>query len=106
MTGTEQASALAVDLRKYADRTTGDRFNPDELCPECKGQGGGTRDFHAQVCGTIEDDETRAQFHAQNCRTETWTCRACHGSGKLVGLPRAIYMARGGLPPVQIRGYA
>ena len=84
----------------------GQRIAAAEVCPECKGAGGGERVLHAQVCGTIEDDEARDQFHNLHCHVEPWTCRACGGSGRLIGLARAIYMARGGLPPVQTRGFA
>jgi hypothetical protein len=81
--------------------------DPAEVrCPECKGRGQWVQERHAQVCGTLEDDETRAHFCAANCSKETVTCRVCGGSGELVGIARAVYMARGGAAPVQLRGYS
>jgi len=78
----------------------------DTTCPECKGRGGWLDERHAQVCGTIEDDETRAHFCHANCSKETVTCRVCEGSGELAGVARAVYMARGGVAPVPFRGYS
>lgn len=78
----------------------------DKGCPECKGNGQYIYERHAQVCGTIEDDEERASFCHANCSKETVTCRVCDGSGTLEGVDRAVYMARGGAAPVPFRGYA
>lgn len=78
----------------------------DNACPECKGRGSHHVERHAQVCGTFEDEETRAHFCAANCQVEDVECRVCRGSGILVGIPRATYMARGGAAPIQRRGYA
>jgi DnaJ-class molecular chaperone len=77
-----------------------------DACPECKGVGSHHVERHAQVCGTFEDEETRAHFCAANCSVGDVECRVCHGTGILAGVPRAVYMARGGAAPVPFRGYA
>lgn len=75
-------------------------------CPECKGKGSWFEVRHAQICGAIEDEETRAHFHHANCSEQKRTCRVCGGSGELVGVACAVYMARGGAPPIQRQGWA
>jgi hypothetical protein len=74
--------------------------------PECKGEGHYVYERHAQVCGTIEDDETRAHFCHANCQREDVTCRVCGGNGFVSALQAATYRARGGAAPVQRRGFA
>ncbi len=86
--------------------TAATRPESSAACPECEGRGFDHLERHAQVCGTLEDEETRAHFCAANCSIEDVECRVCHGTGKLVGLPRAVYMARGGAASVPFRGFA
>lgn len=75
-------------------------------CPECKGEGRFRGVRHAQVCGTIEDDETRHHFCYANCERYDHECRVCRGKATLDGIQLAVYKARGGAPPVQRRGFA
>jgi hypothetical protein len=78
----------------------------EQLCPECEGKGEWLSVRHAQVCGTLEDDEERERFHNLNCAEEKMRCRVCGGMGFLDEVALAIYKARGGAAPIQRRGFA
>jgi hypothetical protein len=74
---------------------------PDD-CPACRGTKGRTV---GPFCDAPYEHESIAECDCGSPAIFT-RCRVCKGSGELVGLPRATYMARGGAAPVQRRGFA
>lgn len=77
-----------------------------DTCPECKGAGGYRYEQHAHLCGAFVDEEENAHFHHANCSSEWVTCPVCHGKGTLAAIQLAVYKARGGAPPDQLRGFS
>lgn len=67
------------------------------MCPECDGECGYWHTHHDQLCGTVEECFCEPEWH---------DCRECRGRGTVDGIQLAIYRARGGSAPVQLRGYA
>ena len=72
-------------------------------CPDCKGAKGWQRVVHTQVCGQLEEWE---DHHARYCVDESGECPTCRGDGTISDVQMAVYRARGGPAPTQVRGYA
>jgi hypothetical protein len=76
----------------------------ETICPCCGGSKGKWQHFEGETRAwegwDHTDDETC------ECGPSFVACLACKGTGELVGLPRAILLARGDIAPVQRRGFA
>lgn len=71
-------------------------LSKDERCMDCDGRG---YNEVAIICMGCDDSHE----HEKPPHIE---CRTCHGSGRLIGLARAIRIARGGPAPIPMRGFA
>lgn len=77
-------------------------MSDETVCPECRGERGYTTGPFCDAPYEHEDVE------ACDCGGPAvfTPCRVCKGTGELVGIRRATYLARGGAAPVQRRGFA
>jgi hypothetical protein len=73
----------------------------DTICPCCNGRKGWWQHFEdVDLSDHVADDvmcECGPLFHE---------CSCCEGTGELVGLKRAILLARGDIAPIHRRGHA
>lgn len=76
------------------------RAGQADACPDCKGERGW---WGPILCVAPYEHEGVDDC---GCPRDWNECRTCHGTGILTGVPRAVYMARGGPAPVQLRGYS
>jgi hypothetical protein len=75
-------------------------MSDNETCPDCKGEGFWLGPVD---CVAMYEHETVDDC---GCPRAQDTCSTCQGSGKLVGVARAVYMARGGAAPTELRSYS
>jgi hypothetical protein len=72
-------------------------------CPCCKGARGRWQHFEVP---DAPDSWDHADGEMCECGPRFDACLACEGTGELVGIERAVLLARGDIAPVQRRGYA
>lgn len=72
------------------------------MCPACRGRKGSTV---GPFCDTPYEHE---RIDGCGCGGPAifTPCLACGGSGELVGIARAVLLARGDIAPIQRRGFA